>query len=193
MEHGIICIDDILVSSELLEEYFCCDYEKCKGVCCIIGDSGAPLTGEEADSLEKCYGDYSSLMQQQGREVVEKTGFFEIDSDGDMVTPLIGDSEECAFTHFDADGSCFCAPERAWCGGRCAFRKPLSCWLYPIRVSVLSNGMKALNLHRWHICTDAYEKGRREGIKVYQFLKEPIEAAFGQDFYRALCEAEKLV
>ena len=132
-------------------------------------------------------------MQPEGREIVGKTGFFTIDEDGDMVTPLIGDSEECVFTHFAPDGTCFCSPERRWCEGKCAFRKPVSCWLYPIRVTVLSNGMKALNLHRWHICADAFEKGRREGVKVYQFLREPLEEVFGKDFYQALCEAEKLL
>lgn len=190
MDIRIISIGDILVSGELLDEYFACDYEKCKGACCIIGDSGAPLEADEAEALERCYDDYAPLMQPAGREVVEKTGFFTIDGDGDMVTPLIGDSEECAFTHFDSDGSCFCAPERRWCEGKCSFRKPASCWLYPIRVTELSNGMKALNLHRWHICADAFAKGRRENIKVYQFLKEPLEAVFGKEFYAALCEAD---
>lgn len=192
-DHRIICIDDVLVSSEIIEEYFSCDYDKCSGACCIVGDSGAPLEASEAEALEKHYGDYSDLMQPEGREIVGKTGFFTIDGDGDMVTPLIGDSEECVFTHFAPDGTCFCSPERRWCEGKCAFRKPVSCWLYPIRVTVLSNSMKALNLHRWHICADAFEKGRREGVKVYQFLREPLEKVFGKDFYQALCEAEKLL
>lgn len=190
---GMICIGDVLVSTEVLKEYFACDYEDCKGACCIIGDSGAPLEADEAEALERCYGDYSDLMQPSGREVVGKTGFFTIDGDGDMVTPLIDGSEECVFTHFSADGSCFCSPERRWCEGKCSFRKPVSCWLYPIRVSVLSNGMKGLNLHRWDICAGAFAKGRRDNVKVYRFLKEPLEAVFGKDFFEALCESEKYV
>ena len=36
MYHGtIIQIDDCLVSEEILTEYFACDYEKCKGCCCV--------------------------------------------------------------------------------------------------------------------------------------------------------------
>lgn len=188
---GIIQIDDILVSTEILTEYFACDYEKCKGVCCIIGDSGAPLEEDEAQALEDEYDVFKHLMQPEGVETVARKGFFEIDYDGDMVTPLVGNSEECVFTHFDEDGNCFCSPEKCWFDGKCRFRKPISCWLYPIRVSTLSNGMKALNLHRWDICSVAFEKGRREGIKVFRFLKEPIEAAFGEEFYEALCMAEK--
>ena len=187
----IIQIDDCLVSSEIITEYFACDYGVCKGCCCIIGDSGAPLDESEPDAIEKNYSIFSPLMRPEGRAAVEEKGFFEIDIDGDIVTPLVPGSEECAFCHFDESGNCFCSIERKWFQGEGDFRKPISCWLYPIRVSTLSNGMKALNLHRWDICKDAFERGRREGIRVYEFLREPIERYFGEDFYQALCEAAR--
>lgn len=188
MNHGtIIQIDDCLISEEIFTEYFACDYEKCKGCCCIIGDSGAPLEECEVDAIEKNYPLFSPLMQGKGRSIVSEKGFYEIDIDGDLVTPLIPQTEECAYTLFDDEGNCFCAMERCWFQGKTDFRKPISCWLYPIRVSHLRNGSRALNLHRWHICQDAYEKGKRENIKVYQFLKEPIIHCFGEDFYDAMC------
>ena len=186
---AIIQIDDCLVSEEILTEYFACDYEKCKGCCCIIGDSGAPLEECEVEAIEKNYEIFSPIMQEKGRLVVNEKGFFEIDIDGDMVTPLVKDSEECAYTHFDENGNCFCSMERCWFQGKGDFRKPISCWLYPIRITELSNGTRALNLHRWEICKDAFEKGKREGIRVYQFLKEPIERYFGEEFYGQLCQA----
>lgn len=193
MDHGaIIQIDDCLVSEEILTEYFSCDYGKCKGCCCIIGDSGAPLEECEPEAIEKNYPLFSPLMRPQGRKAVEEKGFFEIDVDGDMVTPLVPGSEECAYTCFDKDGNCFCSMERQWFDGIGDFRKPISCWLYPIRVSVLGNGMRALNLHRWDICRDAYEKGRKEGIRVFEFLREPLERYFGEDFYSALSEASRI-
>lgn len=192
MEYSaIIQIDDCLVSSDILTEYFACDYGKCKGCCCIIGDSGAPLEECELPALEKNREHYSPLMNRKGLDAVSQKGFFEIDVDGDLVTPLVCAGEECAYTLFDGDGNCFCAIERAWFNGKGDFRKPISCWLYPIRVSTLSNGMRALNLHRWDICKDAFEKGKREGIHVYEFLREPIERYFGEDFYQSLCEAAK--
>lgn len=193
MDHGaIIQIDDCLVSEEILTEYFSCDYGKCKGCCCIIGDSGAPLDECEPEAIEKNYPLFSPLMRPQGRKAVEEKGFFEIDVDGDMVTPLVPGSEECAYTCFDKDGNCFCSMERQWFAGKGDFRKPISCWLYPIRVSVLGNGMRALNLHRWDICRNAYEKGRKEGIRVFEFLREPLERYFGEDFYSALSEASRI-
>ena len=194
MDHGtIIQIDDCLVSEEILTEYFSCDYEKCRGCCCVIGDSGAPLEECEPEAIEKNYTLFSDLMSAKGREAVSRTGFFEIDGDGDMVTPLVPDTEECAYTCFDGNGNCFCSMERRWFEGEGDFRKPISCWLYPIRVSVLRNGMTALNLHRWEICRDAYAKGRREGVRVFEFLREPLVHRFGEDFYSALCEASMML
>lgn len=187
----IIEIDGCLVSSEILTEYFACDYQKCKGCCCIIGDSGAPLDESEPDAIEKNYHLFSPLMREQGKKTVQDKGFFEIDMDGDMVTPLVHGSEECAYTCFDEQGNCFCSMERCWFNGEGDFRKPISCWLYPIRISVLGNGMRALNLHRWEICRDAFAKGRKEKVRVYEFLREPIERYFGEDFYRALAETAR--
>ena len=182
---SIIQIGDILVSSEVLTEYFCCDYEVCRGACCIIGDSGAPLQESETAELERNYPRYEAWMSVEGRQKVESDGFFEIDVDGDLVTPLLHGSEECAFTRFEGE-NCFCAIERAHCAGRCPFVKPISCRLYPIRASVLRNGLTALNLHRWEICRCAFEKGRKERVPVYKFLREPLIDAYGQAFYDEL-------
>lgn len=182
----IIQIGDILVSEDVVCEYFACDYAACKGACCIIGDSGAPLEEAELDGLESGYARYSAEMSEDGRKAVQEKGFFEIDRDGDIVTPLAKD-EACAFCHFDDDGNCLCAIEK------CGLRKPQSCSLYPVRVTKLTGGSLALNLHRWDICKDAYAKGKHEGIRVYQFLRRPLTEAFGADFYEALSAAAEHV
>ena len=104
--NSIIQIDDILVSGEILTEYFACDYAKCKGICCVIGDSGAPLLECELPALEKNYCHFSPVMSEAGRRAVDEKGFFEIDVDGDLVTPLVPGSEECAYCRRDADGNC---------------------------------------------------------------------------------------
>ena len=175
----IIEIGDVLVSEDVILEYFACDYPVCKGCCCIIGDSGAPLKEEELEPLEANYEIYSPLMTEKGRAAVD--------------AKVVPGSEECAYCHFEADGSCFCAIERQFCKGLGTFRNPISCSLYPIRVVDLGGGRVGLNLHRWHICKDAYEKGRREGIRVYEFLRGPLTDAFGEEFYSALSEAAKML
>ena len=188
----IIEIGDILVSEEVILEYFACDYAVCKGKCCIIGDSGAPLKEEELEPLEANYDAFKDLMRPEGRAAVDAKGFFEIDRDGDLVTPLVPGSEECAFCHFE-DSNCFCSIERQFGKGLSSFKKPISCSLYPIRVVDLGGGRCGLNLHRWGICREAYEKRRREGIRVYEFLRGPLTDAFGEEFYSALSAAAKML
>lgn len=184
---AIIQIGNILVSEDLINEFFACDYESCRGICCIEGDSGAPMEEAETESLEKDYSYYKDLMRPQGRDAVFKKGFFEIDRDGDIVTPLVENSCECAFCHFGPNGEALCAIEKA---GR---SKPISCSLYPIRVTKLTGGGLALNLHRWEICSSAFEKGKREGIRVYEFLQAPLIRAYGQEFYDELCAAAEYI
>ena len=182
--HGtIIQIGDILVSEDVVTEYFSCDYAACKGACCIVGDAGAPLDESELPALERDYPKYSGSMQQSGRDAVKLNGFFEIDPEGDLVTPLVCGSGVCAFARFDENGSCLCAIEECGC------TKPASCSLYPVRVKRFKGGGTGLNLHRWDICKPAFEKGRREGVRAYQFLKRPLTEAFGEEFYEALCAA----
>lgn len=189
---SIIHIGNILVSSEIITEYFVCNYEDCRGICCIIGDSGAPLLEREAARIERNYQKISAWMSEKGKEKVNQTGFFEIDVDGDIVTPLLGNSDECAYSRFEGK-NCLCAIERCHSAGQCSFVKPISCRLYPIRASRLSNGLTALNLHRWNLCEGAFHKGRKEGVRVYQFLKEPLIAAYGKRFYSQLEKAAKLL
>ncbi len=188
----IVQIGDILVSEDVILEYFACDYPVCRGKCCIVGDSGAPLLEEELEPIEACYDVFSPLMREEGRKAVEEKGFFEIDRDGDLVTPLVPGSEECAFCLFE-NGNCLCSIERRYFEGQSSFRKPISCQLYPVRAVQLRNGTIGLNLHRWDICQCAFDKGRREGIRAYEFLREPLIAAYGADFYEALCVAAKQV
>lgn len=183
-------IENYLVSSDILTEYFACDYQLCKGCCCIIGDSGAPVEEDEIALLEENYHLFKPFMTETGIAVIEKNGVAEIDSDGDLVTPLVN-RMECAYTCFDENENCFCAIEKSHCSGESRFKKPISCSLYPIRLSKLSNGYTALNLHRWEICKCAFEKGRKEKHPVYRFLREVIINHFGQEFYSALEEAAK--
>jgi len=191
---GLIGIGDIIVSSDIVTEYFVCDYDICGGACCVIGDSGAPLDESELEELEKLYPVYSKTMSEEGQKVVSSVGFFEIDRDGDIVTPLIGNSEECAYCTRDEKGNCLCAIEKEYCRGQyTSFKKPLSCELYPIRVKQFPDGTKALNLHRWDICSCAFKLGREKGVRVYQFLKVPLTRAFGEEFYSALETAAKKI
>ena len=189
----LILIGEILVSQALLTERFACHLVTCKGACCVEGESGAPLEEEEIWVLKREYQSFSQFMTERGREEVRKQGVALIDSDGDWVTPLVGGVGECAYARFDTCGgetalqrSCAsCAIERAFFLGKTTFRKPISCWLYPIRIQPLVTGC-ALNVHHWNLCASARLRGQKEHIPLYQFLKEAIIAKFGGGFYEEL-------
>lgn len=175
----IVEIGDVLVSEDVICEFFACDYPVCKGACCIVGDSGAPLEEDEIPALERDYPAFKHLVPEKGRAAAEASGYFTVDREGDLVTPLVPDTEECAYCCFEGD-NCLCAIEKA------GLVKPISCALYPIRIKKFRGGGMALNLHRWDICRCAFERGKREGIRVYQFLRGPLIRRFGPDFYEAL-------
>ena len=103
--------------------------------------------------------------------------------ENDKVTPLVG-GEECAYAVFE-DGIARCSIEQAYDAGAIAFRKPVSCHLYPIRVAKLRQGI-ALNYHQWSICEPARILGKNEGVPVFRFLRDPLTRVFGEDFYEEL-------
>ncbi|MFI3327531.1 MAG: DUF3109 family protein [Rikenellaceae bacterium] len=187
----MIEIDGKILSEDILTEPFACDITKCKGICCIEGDSGAPLDMEEGDYLEEAYNAYKKYMTPEGIAAVEEQGFVVVDSDGDLTTPLVNGAE-CAFAYVDGDIT-LCAVEKAWLAGECSFRKPISCHLYPIRVLNFKNGGVGLNYHRWSVCGSACENGRKLGVPIYKSLKEPIIRRFGEEFYEALDGAAALL
>ncbi|MFI3292917.1 MAG: DUF3109 family protein [Rikenellaceae bacterium] len=187
----MIEIDDKIVAIDLLTEKFACDITKCKGICCVEGNAGAPLEFDEIDILESEYPNYKPYMTPAGIESIEQNGFIVIDEDGDYTTPLVNDAE-CAYAYTEGDIT-LCAIEKAWLKGECSFQKPISCHLYPIRLINLSNGTVGLNYHRWSVCSDACKNGKRMGIPVYKSLKSSIVRRFGEDFYSALETAEEML
>ncbi|MEN8203712.1 MAG: DUF3109 family protein [Bacteroidota bacterium] len=179
----MIQIGDKIISRELFENHFICDLSVCHGNCCVFGDSGAPLESEEADKLAGSIEKLIPYLRRDALRAIEEQGPWVIDDDGDKVTPLIG-REECAYVVFE-DGIASCAIEKAFEDGIISYRKPVSCHLYPVRVSKLGRGI-ALNYHRWGICEPARILGKKEGVPVFRFLKDPIERVYGKEFYREL-------
>ena len=187
----IIEIDDILVSSDIFTEEFCCDLDACKGICCVEGDAGAPVTLDEIGGIEDALDTVWDNMSASAQAVVDKQGVAYTDRDGDLVTSIVG-GKDCVFTCYEGD-CCLCALERAYRSGKTGFCKPISCALYPIREKRLGNGMIALNYNRWDVCRDAVKKGRELHLPVYKFLKEPLIRRFGAEFYEKLCDAGKQI
>lgn len=180
----MIQIDDTLVSLDVIEQHFLCDLSHCKGECCVEGDSGAPLEKEEEEELKKALPEVWNDLSPEAQAVIEKQGVAYTDSDGDLVTSIVG-NKDCVFTCYDTDGTCKCAIEKAYREGRVSFYKPVSCHLYPIRITKYDT-FQAVNYHRWNVCRAAEILGRKENVPVYKFLKEPLIRKFGKEWYEAL-------
>ena len=190
----ILDIDGVLISSDILTEYFCCDYEKCKGICCVEGDAGAPVTLDEVAAIENVLDEVWPELSASAQSVIDRQGVAYADKDGDLVTSIVR-GKDCVFTCYDND-NCLCALEKVAkqkAAANSQFVKPISCALYPIREKRFADGLVGLNYHRWDVCRDAREKGRQLGMPVYQFLKEPLIRRFGEAWYQELCEVADLL
>ena len=193
----ILEIGGVLISSDILTEMFCCDYEKCKGICCVEGTDGAPVTLEEIASMEEALEGVWPLLSASAQSVIDRQGVAYTDRDGDLVTSIVH-GKDCVFTCYEGD-NCLCALEKAHRQEARskkqearAFVKPISCALYPIREKNFGHGVIGLNYHRWAVCKDAVAKGKALGLPVYKFLKEPLIRRFGEAWYEELCEVASL-
>ena len=180
----MIELDGTLISDEIFEKKFVCDLNACKGACCIEGESGAPLDEDELDILESIQDKIKPFMREEGIEAVEEQGAFVLDWDGEYTTPLV-DGKECAYVQFDEQGIAKCAIEAAYRAGEILWKKPISCHLYPIRISKLKD-YDALNYHHWPICAPACDCGSKLDVRVFRFLKEPLIRKYGEQWYSEL-------
>lgn len=187
----MIQIQDTILSDDIFEEQFICDLCKCKGQCCVDGESGAPLTHEEHDRIREILPIIWDDLSEKARLLIEKQGIAYTDYDGELVTSIIN-GEECVFTFFDTDGVCKCAIDNAYREGRIAVQKPVSCHLYPIRLQEYDD-FTAVNYHKWSVCQPAVKLGHKKGVPLYQFLKEPLIRKFGEEWYTQVCEAAALL
>ncbi len=180
----MIKIGDTLISDDVLLEYFVCDIEKCKGACCVEGDLGAPLDEDELEELKKNYNGIASYLTEKGRREIEKQGLYVYDFEGDYSTPTIN-GKECAYAIYDEKGILKCGIELAYENGRSDFIKPISCHLYPVRISKNVTNT-AVNYDQWHICNPACILGRELKVPVYKFLKDALIRKFGTAWYDQL-------
>ncbi|HSV75702.1 MAG TPA: DUF3109 family protein [Bacteroidales bacterium] len=179
----MIIIGNTLISDEIYTERFVCDLKACMGACCVEGDLGAPLTKEETGILEEVYPRVKPFLLESSIVAIESSGFWVKGLDGDPYTPLV-DAGRCAYAYFDENIAC-CAFEKAWEKGLTDFQKPVSCHLYPIRLTHYKD-YDALNYHHWHVCEGAIKRGNELNVPVFRFLKEALVRKYGQEWYDEL-------
>ena len=180
----MIIHEQTLVSDELLEEFFACDIQRCKGACCIEGDKGAPLEKEEITKIESILDTVFEELSEEHRDFIKQHGFYEQDTDGEYVTTCLDDGR-CCFVVEHGNGILGCGIENAFYKKKIDYVKPISCHLYPVRIKEFDT-YTALNYHKWHLCEAACSKGMNNQIKVYEFVEHALRRKFGDDWYEGL-------
>ena len=181
-------IDDTIISLDLIEKNFVCNLTACHGACCVEGDSGAPLTIDEISILEEVYPKIEPYLTDKSKKLIAEKGVFEIDTENDTVTPLIN-NKECAYLIYE-NNIAICGIEKAYNDKKINFRKPISCFLYPVRIKEYKN-FTAINYDKWSICEPARVLGDKLGTPVYKFLKAPLIQRFGNEWFEKLEYAAK--
>lgn len=182
----MIIVDDVVLSDDIADNFFVCDLIKCKGACCVEGDLGAPLTNKEASRLVELMDDLKPYLSPKGIKIIEEQGAYVRDYENDLSTPTI-DGRECAYAVYDDQHILKCGIEHAWQKGAADFQKPISCHLYPIRITRYDR-YEAINYDRWHICNPACANGESLKVPLYKFLKEPLIRRYGEEWYRKLVD-----
>lgn len=180
----MIVIDNTIISDEIKDNFFVCNLTSCKGACCVEGDLGAPLEMDELKMLDQIYEEVRPYLSEKGRNAIEEQGKYIRDFEGDYSTPVTH-TKECAYAIYDDNGILKCGIEQAYNDGKIAYKKPISCHLYPIRITKYDD-FEAVNYHRWQICNAACSLGNELKVPLYKFLKEPLIRKYGETWYNRL-------
>jgi Protein of unknown function (DUF3109) len=175
-------IDGVLVNKAIVNTKFTCDLNACKGACCTMkSEYGAPLTSEEINIIE----DFLPIIKENLSDIsvkeIEKKGFWEKKED-ELMTRSHGDAD-CVFVFYEGDIA-KCAIEKAYYDGKIDFIKPISCHLFPIRVTDF--GGDVLKYEIYDDCKPALENGEKTGLTVAKFCEAPIKRAYSNNFYEKM-------
>ena len=182
----MILIENTVLTDDIRDEMFVCNVEKCKGACCVEGDLGAPLEESELEIIERIYPEVKPFLSEKGIKAIEEQGTYVKDWEDDYSTPTIN-GKECAYAIYDEKGILKCGIEQAYEAGKIDFKKPISCHLYPVRITKYEE-YDALNYDQWHICSDACELGKELKVPLYKFLKDALTRKYGEAWYAELVE-----
>lgn len=183
----MLVVQGKIISDAVIEEQFMCNLEACKGACCWEGDYGAPLEAEELQTLERIYEHIKPYLDAEGISVIEKEGLFTYYKEAKEYGTTLLKNGACVYMTYDQLGVAQCGIEQAYNDGATDFKKPISCHLYPIRVSAdKKTDFEALNYDRWDICSAACKKGAEHKMPVFRFAKAALIRKYGKAFYEEL-------
>jgi len=178
MDIDFIEVENVMVNSEIWETNFECDLSKCKGACCTMESRyGAPLKEGEVEIINKLLPIIKEYLPDEHKKEIEKNGFWFKVHDEIMTRSI--NNRACVFVTYEGDIA-KCAIEKAYHDGKIDFIKPISCHLFPIRVS--NFGGHVLRFEKYSECQPALEKGDKTSTTIFNFCKSALERAFGKDW-----------
>lgn len=181
LENKLFFVDNIIVNREISDTFFCCDLSKCKGACCTLeSEFGAPLRKEEIEKIAEMIPEVLEYLSPDHQEAIKK-GFFEFKYEEYLVKSI--NNKACVFAFFE-DGIAKCALERGYFEKKTNFRKPISCHLFPIRVS--SFGTDVLRYERFSECSPALENGKHLKTTIMDFCKDALIRIYGIEWYNKM-------
>ncbi|MGC9330409.1 MAG: DUF3109 family protein [Bacteroidales bacterium] len=180
----MISIENTLVSLDVIETEFACNVNKCKGECCVQGDSGPPITQKEEQILKKLFPQLKKRMKPESVKRAKLHGLSFVDQENELVVMIHQNSGECIFA-IQKKGITKCVIEDLYLKGKINFRKPASCHLYPVRIKTYPDFI-AVNYDSWDICKPALQRGNKLRMPLYKFVKEALIQQFGTAWYAQL-------
>jgi len=187
---NMIVVENTIISDDIAENHFVCDLNKCKGACCVEGDLGAPLQEEELAKIDKIFKKVEPYLSKEGKEAIERQGKYVFDEDKEFSTPTVN-GKECAYAVYDENGILKCSFEQAYNDKKTNFKKPISCHLYPVRITRYDD-YDAINYDRWDICNPACNLGKHLKVPLYKFVKDALIRKYGKEWYNKLSQEVKL-
>ncbi len=185
-------IDHVILSEEIATVKFACDLGRCKGACCVVGDAGAPVDPNEVPVLKKAYQKLKDELRPEAVETVEQHGLIQEKQNGELELACTN-NEACVFVVYDKNDVATCAIQRAYFEGRFTWEKPISCHLFPIRITKIGEMEYANYQYVPSICAPACERGKKEGIYLADFIRRPLERKYGKDWANAFSHTVQLV
>ena len=183
----MIVIQDVLISEDIIEAQFHCNLAACKGACCWEGDYGAPVEDAEMEVIQHNLAAIQNNLSEASQKLISETGPFTYYKKAKVTGTTCHPDGACVFLIREPGGIAQCGIEKSYIDGKIDYRKPLSCHLYPIRVSRNEIvGFEAWNYDQWDICSAACVLGKEKRMPVYKFVKDAIIRYKGQDFYDEL-------
>ena len=184
MDKQILPVGNILVGKEITEISFKCDLLKCRGACCTFESRyGAPLRWEEVNIINELLTEVLRNLPQAHKEEIEERGFYEVKKDEPMISSI--DNRACVFVYYENDIA-KCAMEKAYIDGKTDFRKPISCHLFPIRISDF--GGDVLRFEQLDVCQPAIQSGKKENTTVAEFCEDSLSRLYGKEWYSQFME-----